>query len=51
MKKLISYLPLIGIIWASREQMKSKLYALYFWVAPIILTIGFILTLWYLKLK
>jgi hypothetical protein len=31
-----SYLPFIGIIWASNKQMKNKLYALWYWFISMI---------------
>lgn len=32
---IASYLPFIGIIWASDEQLKNKLYALWYWVVSM----------------
>tara|TARA_R110002020_G_scaffold63902_1_gene170128 strand:+ start:358 stop:585 length:228 start_codon:yes stop_codon:yes gene_type:complete len=33
---IFSYLPFIGIIWASERQLKNKLYALWYWFISMI---------------
>lgn len=33
---IASYLPFIGIIWASEKQLKNKLYALWYWFISMI---------------
>lgn len=33
---IASYLPFIGIIWASDKQLKNKLYALWYWFISMI---------------
>jgi len=33
---IASYLPFIGIVWASERQLKNKLYALWYWFASMI---------------
>jgi len=35
---IASYLPFIGIIWASQKQLKNKLYVLWYWFASMILS-------------
>jgi len=34
--KIASYLPFIGIFWASDKQIKNKLYALWYWFISMI---------------
>lgn len=33
---IASYLPFIGILWASDKQLENKLYALWYWCASIL---------------
>jgi hypothetical protein len=33
---IASYLPFIGIVWASEKQLKNKLYALWYWFISMI---------------
>ena len=33
---IASYLPFIGIIWASNKQIKNNLYALWYWVISMV---------------
>lgn len=33
---IASYLPFIGIIWASDKQLKNKLYALWYWFISMV---------------
>jgi len=35
---IASYLPFIGIVWASQRQLKNKLYVLWYWFASMILS-------------
>jgi glucan phosphoethanolaminetransferase (alkaline phosphatase superfamily) len=35
---IASYLPFIGIVWASQRQLKNKLYVLWHWFASMILS-------------
>jgi|TARA_R110000851_G_scaffold85152_3_gene185338 hypothetical protein len=35
---IASYLPFIGIIWASQRQLENKLYVLWYWFTSMILS-------------